>query len=365
VRPALAVARNEWRNQRRRQFTFLVLIQPAIWSLVWGVCVSLELLDAPLVVLDLSQSAESRTLLRDFAASGAFRVAREAADDSAFASALESGEAGLGLIVGQRFARDLRRRPEPALQLVADGTDPNMAGLGLARASAIVRASVARLRGTASVERPHARAWYNPDLRSRDLLLLGAICYNLMWFLVYPATSLMDERERGTLDALRASPLRPAELWLGLVGPHLVLALWGGLVQIALACALGGVPFRGNPALLLGVLALLGLSHLNLGCLLPLVAKDASQRTLYALIFLILCLALSGFLLPLPHLPDWARAVADFVPLRYGLTAVRAVFLKGASAGRISRELWALGAFVIATSAAAWLSLRSLLRPAT
>jgi hypothetical protein len=53
------------------------------------------------------------------------------------------------------------------------------------------------------------------------------------------------------------------------------------------------------------------------------------------------------------------------VPLRYGLTAVRAVFLKGASAGRISRELWALGAFVIATSAAAWGALRALLRPAT
>jgi ABC-2 type transport system permease protein len=365
VKRALAVARKEWRAQRRRQLLFLVLIQPAIFCLVWGFCVSLDLLDAPLVVLDLSRSSESRALVRDFDASGVFRVAREAADDGAFADALESGEAGLGVIVGQRFALDLRRRPEPAVQLVADGTDPNLAGLGLARASAVVRASVARLRGGAQTEGPHARAWFNPDLRSRDLLLLGALCYNLLWFLVYPATSLMDERERGTLEALRASPLRAVELWLGVLGPHLLLVLWGCLVQIGLACTLGGVAFRGNPALLLGVIALSAVAHLNLGCLMPLIAKEPSQRTLYGLIFVFLCIALSGFLLPLPYLPDWAHAAAQWVPLRYALTAVRAVFLKGSTAAQISRELWALAAFALATSAAAWLAMRALLRPAT
>jgi ABC-2 type transport system permease protein len=359
MRRILAVALKEWRFQVRGGLWFLVLVQPVLLCVVWGYCASLDLRDVKLSVLDLSQSSESRALVRQFAASGAFQVADRPTSLGQVQRALESGEASMALVVPPRFASDLQRG-RPALELVSDGTDPNVSSLGVSYAVATARAALA----LEPLPSSSLRAWYNPSLRSPDLLLLGAICYNLAWLLMYPAHSLMDERERGTMAGLGATPLSSVQLWLGMQLAMGAIALWGTLTQIALIVGIAGVPLRGDPWLLLGGLGLFAFVHINVGCAMPLVARNAGQRTLYGLTGVFLAMSVAGFLIPQPFLPEWTRPIAEAVPLKHGLVFIRAVFLKGARFSSVVRELSALAVMAAASSALALYSLRRLLRGA-
>jgi ABC-2 type transport system permease protein len=362
----LAIASKEWRLRLRGDVVFLVFIQPLIFCLVWGYCTSLDLRDVKLAILDQSNSYESRRLVRDLQGAGTFTVAAEVENRSELERALTRGDATMGVVVAPTFARDLKRGRARPLEIVADGTDPNIATLGVSYAVSTVQSSLElqRVRGGANAAGagPSISAWYNPSLRSADIILLGAIAYNLMYFFFYAAQSLVDERRRGTLQVLAASPIRATELWLGLLLTNGMLAMWGTLSQIALMLFVVGVPFRGDAASAFLGMALLTVIHLNIGCLFPLFSKTPAQLTVYGLVFVFLAIAVSGFLLPLSYLPGWTQRLADAIPLKHGLIFVRAEFLKGR---RAPRELEAMVAFAIGTSIAALLALRSLLTRST
>jgi ABC-2 type transport system permease protein len=359
MRRALAVAKKEWRFRVRGNLWFLVLVQPILFCLVWGFCASLDLRDVRLSVLDQSESSQSRSLVRQFDASGAFQVVQRARSLGQVERALESGEASMALLIPARFAVD-ERRGRPAVQLVSDGTDPNIATLGVSYGVAVAREALAVER----LPRPALRAWYNPSLRSPDLLLLGAICYNLFWLLMYPAHSLMDERERGTMNGLGATPLSAAELWLGVQLAIGAVGLLGTLMQVGLIVGLAGVPLRGDLWLLFGGMFLFAFVHINLGCAMPLIARNGGQRTLYGLVGVFLAMSVAGFLIPQPFLPGWTRPLAELVPLKHGLLFIRAVFLKGAGLASVARELTALTMAAAVTSVVALFSLHRLLRGA-
>lgn len=347
MRAALAVAGKTMRYRLRGDLLFLVVIQPVIFIVVWGFCASLDLLDVRVAVLDQARTPASRAKVRALEASGAFARTRPVASVAELERALASGAASLGVV--------LPARGNPAV--VADGTDPVVATIGLSYAVHTVAATMTPPPPPVAV-----RAWYNASLRGTALLLLGAICYNLVWFLTYPGGPLMDERDRGTLAVLALTPLRPWELWLGTVAPHLLVALWGTLSQVALVVAVAGTPLRGDPLLLFAGLALFGLVHVNLGCLVAALARTGAQRTLGQLAAVFLMLALSGFLIPAEYFPDWTRRVSELVPLTHGLRFVRGVFLRGASAEAMLPELGALAAFALASCVVGVLSARSLIR---
>jgi ABC-2 type transport system permease protein len=349
VRRALAIARKGFRHRLRDNFVFLVIVQPMIFCFVWGYCASLELRDVRVAVLDLSRGAEGREAVRALEATGTFTVA---------ARVSSLAELERALVAGPRDrAGAPRRAPAGAsVAVLADGTDPLIAGRALAAA---VRALADPTGGPAVTVRP----WYHPSLRSRDLVLLGAVAYNLVWFLMYPAMLLMTERERGSLEALATTPVTTFELWLGTLVSSLAFALWGSLTQIALIVHVAGVPFRGELALLLVGLVLLGAIHVNLGCVLAVIARTGPQRTLLGFFFVFLMLAVSGFLIPSVSLPPVVRALGELSPLHHGLVFLRALFLKGADAVAVRHELVALTAALAATTILALGSVRALLHP--
>jgi ABC-2 type transport system permease protein len=371
VRRALAIARKGFRHRLRDNFVFLVIVQPMIFCFVWGYCASLELRDVRVAVLDLSRGAEGREAVRALEATGTFTVAARVSSLAELERALVAGRVGLGVVITPRpstgtadpapaamdAAAAPRRAPAGAsVAVLADGTDPLIAGRALAAA---VRALADPTGGPAVTVRP----WYHPSLRSRDLVLLGAVAYNLVWFLMYPAMLLMTERERGSLEALATTPVTTFELWLGTLVSSLAFALWGSLTQIALIVHVAGVPFRGELALLLVGLVLLGAIHVNLGCVLAVIARTGPQRTLLGFFFVFLMLAVSGFLIPSVSLPPVVRALGELSPLHHGLVFLRALFLKGADAVAVRHELVALTAALAATTILALGSVRALLHP--
>jgi ABC-2 type transport system permease protein len=360
----LAVARKEWRFRARSNFWFLVLVQPAMFCLVWGFCASLDLRDVHLAVLDESNSQESRTLVRRFDTSGAFELVERATSFGELEQTLADGTTSMALVVPPAFPRELSRGRAAPLEVITDGTDPTVSTLGVSYALATAEAAIGELRPSAAPRSAPAsslRAWYNPSLRSRDLLLIGAICYNLVWLFVYPASALIQAYEGGMLAALGATPLGAGELWLGIVLSNVAIALLSALTQIVLLIVVAGVPMRGDPSLLLLGLTVLALIHINLGCVLPRFAKNNGQVTLYGLVLMFLMMSISGFLIPSSFLPSWTRPIAELVPLHHGLVFVRAVFLKGVRADALAHQLTALSTAAAISSVVALGSLHSLL----
>lgn len=330
MRRALAIARRTVRHRARGNLVFLVVVQPVIFCVVWGFCVSLELTGARVAVLDRGLAAETRARVRALEASGVLRVTEAPRTVAELERALASGRAGLGVVVTRA-----------GLALVADGSDATLATLGASALAAALRPPAARV---------PVRVWHRPTSRSAHLLLLGALCYNLVWILAYPAASLMEERERGGLRMLALTPLTPFELWLGTAAPYLGMALWGALSQIALAVAVAGLPLRGDPLLGAAGLALLALTHVNLGFVVAAVARTGAQRTLGQLVLVFLMLAVSGFLVPDLVLPPWLRPLGEAVPLHHGLRFARGLFLRGVAG---ARDLAALLAFALVSTAVA------------
>jgi len=367
MRRAMAIARKEWRHLSRTSLLYLVLTQPLIFCLVWGFSASLDVERVPLSVLDMARSPESRALVRELEGSGTFRVVERAASMAEVERSLESGEAGMALLVPARFGFRLGRG-RSGMALVADGTDPNLANLGLSYGGRVMAEAVAgrgplRERGAPPLAKSASiRVWYNPSLRSRDVLLLGAICFNLMWFLAYPAFALLREREAGTFGVLGSTPLSPVSLWFGTILPYLAVALWGTLVQVGLTVFAAGVPFRGEGWVLLLGLALFSLAYLNLGCSLPLLLSRTAHATAVRLLIVFVTMAAAGYLLPISSLPASVRWTAELLPLKHALVLLRALFQKGSGAAEVAGELAALAAFAAVSSLTALAAARRLLR---
>ncbi len=208
----------------------------------------------------------------------------------------------------------------------------------------------------------NVRVWYNPGLESEPVLLLGAMLFNLMWFMRYPAGAVILEKERGTIVALRATPVGALDLWAGIAAVHGLVSLWGCLVQIAVGLYALGVPFRGDPWLLLGGLLLFALIHVNLGFVLSALVSRRAQRTLLVLVIVFVAMAFTGFLLPVSCLPAWGRTLGEALPLKHGIVFLRGVFLKGIGVEALAGEVRFLGGAAAATTVVALLSLRAVLR---
>jgi ABC-2 type transport system permease protein len=161
------------------------------------------------------------------------------------------------------------------------------------------------------------------------------------------------ERERGTMENLLATPVRPLEVMIGKLLPYVVI----GYVQLGvvlLACALlFEVPMEGSPVLLLAMIGLFMLANLAVGFTFSTLAKNQLQALQMTFFFFLPSLLLSGFMFPFRAMPSWAQALGEVLPLTHFLRIVRGIMLKGSDAAQVLPELWPLLAFLVVAAAVA------------
>jgi ABC-2 type transport system permease protein len=356
---AAAIATMTWRSLTRGRLFYLVVTQPLVFCFVWGYCAAADLRALPTAVFDGAGTAASRELVRRLEASGSFQVVARPADLTALTGSLVTGAASAGLVIPPRYSGAPARDGGAALQLIVDGSDPAAATLGRDHGSrALAEPALAK---DAPGLRSSLRILHNPGLRSAAALLLAAICYNAMWFLMYSAQSILRMIETGSMLSLRVSPLNAVELWAGTTLPLLAVALWGMLLQLGIAIVFCGVPWPAEGGQLLLGLAVVVLIHLNVGFCIPLVSRRPAHRTLLGLLFAVLSMAFSGFLVTRAALPGWAQAVSEAVPMTHALEFVRASVLKGLAAPDLARTLGLLLTFAAVSTAFALFTLHRLL----
>ncbi|MDQ1346694.1 MAG: drug efflux transport system permease protein [Acidobacteriota bacterium] len=327
----------------------LVIVAPIVQLLVFGYAVSTDVRHTPTIVLDRDQSRDSRELVSALTAGGYFDVVERAQRDADLADALDHGRAALALAIPAGYARDLAGG-QATVQLLFDGTNSNQATISKGNAERIVQeVALARAAGgrTPALE-VRSRAWYNPDLASRNYnvpavigLLLSLVCQLLT------ALAVVREREIGTLEQLAVSPLRPIELILGKTIPFALIALVDLVLITGMALLWFRVPFRGSPLLLLGATLLFVACALGNGLLISTISKTQQEAFLSAFLAYMPMVLLSGFMFPVASMPQIFQWITLANPMRHFLVIVRGVFLKGVTPLDVAPELGALALFAL------------------
>ena len=336
ARRLLAIARKEviqlWRDTRSLLLAFML---PVVLLILFGYAITWDVENISTAVLDQDKSARSREILDAFRSSGYFILVTYIERTSEIGPLLDRGRVQIVLVIPPDFEADLGAGRPGKLQAIVDGSDANTAIIILSYTQAVVQTYSTRVQFQGIPLRPpvttQSRVWYNEDLLSRNMIVPGLVAV-IMMIIAAMLTSLTIAREweRGTMEQLAATPVSQAEVVLGKLLPYLAIGLIDVVVSSVLGVLLFGVPFRGNPFLLMVLSFFFLTGALGLGIFISAVAKSQLLATQMAMLATFLpAYLLSGFMFSIDAMPKVLQAVTFLVPARYFLVVTRGIFLKG------------------------------------
>ena len=341
---------------------------PIIQLVVIGYAVTTDVTQVATAVADFDRTQETREIARRFESSGYFRVVRWVEDSKDVRTLIDQGEVKVAIQFDPGFARDLARGRTAVIQVIVDGTDSNTASVVLDYANRIIAqvnreklqallAARAVARGGFAPITPGAlpgvelrsRAWFNPDLRSRNYYIPGVIAILIMLTLMMmTAMAIVREREIGTMEQLLVSPIRPAELILGKTLPFALIGFFDVVIITTVAVLWFTVPIQGSLILLFGTTSLFLLPVLGIGLYISTISKTQQQALMSTFFFFQPAMLLSGFAFPIANMPEAIQYLTYLNPLRYFLIIIRGIFLKGNGADILWPQMLAL--FVLGVS---------------
>jgi len=369
VKKIWAVAVKELRQAARDPLSLtLLLILPAALLLLYGFALNFDVHHVALALQDRDKSVESRELAAAFVRSTYFELVADLPQGADIEELTRRREAKAVLVIPEGFGSDVRAGRRAVLQFLLDGADAQTATTALGYAQGIVAGRNALLLrealGSGPAARPpqivyEPRVWYNPDLESTQFLVPGLIGFILMLTAVIAtALSLVRERERGTMEQLRISALRPAQLVLGKLLPYLGISLAATAIILGAARLVFGVRVHGAPLDLFLATLLYLIGALAWGLLVSTAADtQAMAFQIGVLSSMLPAIFLSGFIFPLRSLPLPLQAISYIVPARYYLVVLRGIVLKGASLGPYLDQMAFLAAYALLVGAVAWMRL--------
>lgn len=336
-----ALVRKEFLEIVRDPITLAVAIfLPLVLLFLFGYGVSLDVEDVRLGVYDQDRTQASERLTEAFTASGYFRVTRRLASLDDTARALDAGAVAVALVIPPDFSRLLAADRAAPVQLLIDGSFSATALIVSNYAAAIVNTysmTLAERRlETLGLQVPGRvtvvqRVWYNAPMKSVNYIVPGLFAVLLMAFPpMLAALSIVREKERGTIEQIYVSPIRPAIYILGKVLPYAAIAFVEMLLILTVGTLWFAIPFQGSLAWLLGASLLYVLVTVGMG-----VFVSTITRTQVGAVFLSLVATLmpsflfSGFLFPIATMPYVMQLYTYVFPARYFNDISRDLFLKG------------------------------------
>lgn len=344
-RTAVLVHKELIHTLRNPRLRMMIVMAPLFQLLLFGYAVSTDVRGAAVLLVDHDRTQASRELADALTASGYFRIAARSERSSDLVAALDRGQVLMGVEIPAGYARARAGGAGAVVQLLFDGTNSNMATVARGYAERILARYAVAARPEAAIGGIdlRERAWYNPDLLSRNYNVPGVLAMvTFLICLVLTSLAVVRERELGTLEQLMVSPLRPGELIAGKTIPFMLIAFLDLVMVTVLALTWFHVPLRGSVLLVLGASVPYLLAAVALGLLISTVS--ATQREAYLTTFLLFMptVLLSGFMFPVSGMPAFFRWITLANPLRHYLEIVRAVFLKGAGPDALWPQLLAL-----------------------
>jgi ABC-2 type transport system permease protein len=361
LRRLLTLVKKEFIQIRRdRRLLPILIILPVLQLVILGYAVSSDVKNLSTAVCDLDRTPESRSFIDRLSTSGYFVVRYAVTDDRQVKPLMDAGKVRVGIIIPPRFASQLARGATATVQLLLDGTDSNTATVAQGYINQIVNAEATRILGerlgpkaapplTVDVS---VRVWFNPDLKSVNFMVPGVVALILtIVTMTMTATAIVKEKERGTIEQLIVSPIRPVQLMLGKAIPFVIIGYADILLVVLVGLFWFRVPIAGSFPLLLGLSGLFIMTTLGLGLLISTVSQTQQQAMMLGFFANPPFMLLSGFIFPIASMPEPMQYLTYLIPLRYFLVVIRGIFLKGVGLEVLWPQALALLGFGIAVLA--------------
>jgi ABC-2 type transport system permease protein len=358
-----AIIVKEFVQMRRDRLTFAMMVFIPIAQLVlFGFAINADPKALPTAVLSADESIYSRSFIAALENSGYFRVERQLASEDEAERALALGNVQFVITIPYNFSRDIARGERPSLLVEADASDPAATSNALSVLFTLNQTALTRdLDGVLRDLQPplppfeiriHRR--YNPEGITQYNIVPGLIGTILtMTMVMMTGLAMTRERERGTMENLLATPVRPLEVMVGKILPYVVVGYVQVTVILIAAKLLFHVPIVGSLALLSVSLILFIAANLSVGFTFSTLARNQLQAMQMAFFFFLPSILLSGFMFPFRGMPEWAQTIGEVLPLTHFLRILRGILLKGSGPADIAPNLWPIALFlvVVATTA--------------
>ncbi|MDD5084422.1 MAG: ABC transporter permease [Candidatus Omnitrophica bacterium] len=317
----------------------LAIAMPILLVVLFGYALSLDIDNVPMAVWDQDNSQISLDFVLNFKNSKYFKVIGCYDNYRVLEDMIDKRKILMALILDKDFSRNIRSNKTAKVQLILDGSDSNTATIALGYVNSVVSTYNANFlknflqRYNITNSNPidfRPRVWFNPDFQSKLFIVPGLIAVIIM-IIAALLTSLTVAREweRGTMEQLISTPVRPAELILGKFAPYFVIGFIDLLISILLGRFVFGVPMRGNLLLLFMLSSFFLTGALSLGIYVSVVAKNQLLASQMAMLTSFLpTILLSGFTYEIFNMPRPIQLITYLVPARYFIVILRGIYLK-------------------------------------
>ncbi len=359
IRSLKPIILKEFRQVRRDPASLgMLLVLPAILIMLVGYALNFDVKHIPLVVFDQSRTQESRAFLDPFHHTEYFDPKAPVLSYEGIEEAFMNGTAKIALVIPTGFGRDLLAGRTVHVQILLDGSDANSSSQAVLIASQMTVAYSARLIADAYWKRGRQqyvpvdfepRVWYNPDLVSSKFLIPGLIGFIIVLTgVISTSLTVVREKERGTMEQIMVSPLRPIQVILGKTIPYFFISLVASTIILVLGYLLFGIEVKGSLLLLYAAICTIVLGALGQGLLISTVT-DSQQVAFMISVFssLLPSFLLSGFVFPISNMPVALQVISNVAVNKFFLIVVRGVMLKGVGFWAVWEQFLYMGIFTM------------------
>ena len=353
----LAVLVKEFIQLTRDRLTYaLILAMPVVQLLLFGYAINNDPHHLPTAVLVQDHGVFARSTLGAIERSGYFDITETARTPAELDRAMALGRVQFAITIPADFSRRVVRGDRAQILVEADAADPSATGSAIAALSALPQEALKHELTGALATGPAAappfevvvHRRYNPEAISAYNIVPGLLGVILsMTLVMMTALGVTREYERGTMESLLATPVKPLEVMIGKLAPYVLVGLIQTVVILVLARVLFDVPFSGGWGALLSGILLFIVGSLALGFLISTVARNQLQAMQMSVFYIFPSLLLSGFMFPFRGMPLWAQIIGDVIPVTHFLRIVRGALLKGLGFADLWQSLGALMLFVV------------------
>ena len=333
---------------RNRQNLMMLLLAPLIQLIIFGSASRLDVNSVSTVVVDLDHSRMSRDIVEGFSKSGYFKIISSLDGYEEVDKLLERNIASLAILIPPDFERRVNGGRKAEVGVLIDGVDTVTAGTVSGYAQSILQrfsddiliSRINSMQGllydstTPRLSIPQvtvaSRAWFNPNLNSKDFFVPGVVVLLLLTLaIILTSAVIVREREIGTIEQLMVAPISRLELILGKTIPCFTIEIVTLLTITPLALVMYDIPFRGSLSFFFGAFLLFLITASGIGMTISAFCSTQQQAVLTSFMFLQPSILLSGYAFPIQNMPVIIQYITYLNPVRYFIAIVRGVFLKG------------------------------------
>lgn len=348
MRQFLAFVLKEFRHIFRDRWTTLVLfLLPIVMLILFGFAITTEVKNTSLAIYDPANDQVTRDLAGRFAGNEYFRLTRMLKSRDEIELAFQRGEVGLVLVLSDEFSTRLAAGSGAQLQLIADGTDPNTARTIVNYATGVIATwqQEQQLSPPPVQIATEVKLLYNPRMKGAFNFVPGVMGMILMLICaMMTSVSIAREKETGTMEVLLVSPIRPVKIILAKTVPYFVISVADLAIILLLSVYVLEVPIAGS----LPCLVTLSLVYIFLSLAIGLLVSSVVSSQMVALLIsgmamMMPVIMLSGMLFPIDNMPLLLQGLAQVVPAKWYIAAVKKVMIKGLGFEAVTQELAILG----------------------